>query len=290
MHNYTYDAEGRISSVDGAASYVYDAEGRRVAKKNAGGAVTASYVLGPGGEQMTEMNGSGQWMHSNLYANGALLATYDSQGTRFQLTDAQGSRRVQADVDGTVGLTCFNYPYGDGLSCSGGNEDATEHHFTGKERDSESGLDNFGARYLASSLGRFMTPDWAARPATVPYAVFGDPQSLNLYNYVRNDPISLTDAEGHCIADASGLGCVDASSTSQTKPQSKESNRAQNKKPLTPAKIKRAFYKQHGKDFNAAVQKVFGKDASKSRNANASELAEPRHEQNSRRPPQHGKG
>jgi RHS repeat-associated protein len=34
-----------------------------------------------------------------------------------------------------------------------------EHKFTGKERDSESGLDNFGARYDSSSMGRFMTPD-----------------------------------------------------------------------------------------------------------------------------------
>lgn len=36
--------------------------------------------------------------------------------------------------------------------------------FTGKERDSESGLDNFGARYYASQFGRFMSPDWAAKP------------------------------------------------------------------------------------------------------------------------------
>jgi len=42
--------------------------------------------------------------------------------------------------------------------------DALAHKFTGKERDSESGLDEFGARYYGSSLGRFMTPDWAAKP------------------------------------------------------------------------------------------------------------------------------
>src|SRR5205807_621291 len=54
-----------------------------------------------------------------------------------------------------------------------------------------------GARYFASSIGRLMTPDWAARPTAVPYAVFGDPQSLNLYTYVRNDPISRADADGH---------------------------------------------------------------------------------------------
>ena len=35
----------------------------------------------------------------------------------------------------------------------------TTHKFTGKERDGESGLDNFGARYLTSSIGRFMSPD-----------------------------------------------------------------------------------------------------------------------------------
>jgi RHS repeat-associated protein len=69
--------------------------------------------------------------------------------------------------------------------------------FTGKERDSESGLDNFGARYDSSSLGRFMSPDWSAVVAPVPYANYSDPQSLNLYTYVRNNPLSLRDLDGH---------------------------------------------------------------------------------------------
>ncbi len=72
--------------------------------------------------------------------------------------------------------------------------------FTGKERDAESGLDNFGARYNASSLGRFMTPDWAAKPVTVPYAKFGDPQSLNLYAMVENGPLNRIDPDGHMAA------------------------------------------------------------------------------------------
>ena len=70
-------------------------------------------------------------------------------------------------------------------------------HFTGKERDSESGNDYFGARYYASTMGRFLTADWAAKPTAVPYATFGDPQSLNLYAYVRNNPLSGIDADGH---------------------------------------------------------------------------------------------
>ena len=74
-----------------------------------------------------------------------------------------------------------------------------ETSFTGKERDAESGLDNFGARYNASSLGRFMTPDWAAKPTTVPYASFGDPQTLNLYTYVENAPLNRIDPDGHIL-------------------------------------------------------------------------------------------
>jgi RHS repeat-associated protein len=74
--------------------------------------------------------------------------------------------------------------------------------FTGKERDTESGLDMFGARYYGSGLGRFMTPDWAAKATAVPYAMFGDPQTLNLYGYVRNNPLSHVDADGHCLEDA----------------------------------------------------------------------------------------
>jgi len=61
--------------------------------------------------------------------------------------------------------------------------------FTGKERDSESGLDNFGARYMGSSPGRFMSPDPMGGHLT-------DPQTLNRYAYVRNNPLSLTDPTG----------------------------------------------------------------------------------------------
>jgi RHS repeat-associated protein len=59
------------------------------------------------------------------------------------------------------------------------------HKFTGKERDSESGLDNFGARYMSSQYGRFMSAD----PFTVTPGRVVDPQQLNLYAYVRNNPL-----------------------------------------------------------------------------------------------------
>jgi RHS repeat-associated protein len=67
--------------------------------------------------------------------------------------------------------------------------------FTGKERDSESGLDNFGARYDASSLGRFMSPD----PVYFQASMLTDPQRFNLYAYVRNSPLNLVDPKGEAI-------------------------------------------------------------------------------------------
>jgi RHS repeat-associated protein len=75
--------------------------------------------------------------------------------------------------------------------------DASEIHFTGKERDPESGLDYFGARYYESAMARWLKADWSEGPATVPYASFGDPQSLNLYVYAGNNPLTGRDADGH---------------------------------------------------------------------------------------------
>jgi RHS repeat-associated protein len=77
---------------------------------------------------------------------------------------------------------------------------------TGKERDSETGLDNFWARYYSSTMGRFMSPDWSAAPVPVPYASLVSPQSLNLYAYVQNNPITGIDPDGHMSALLDGWG------------------------------------------------------------------------------------
>ncbi len=67
-------------------------------------------------------------------------------------------------------------------------------HFTGRERDSESGLDYFGARYYGSSMGRFSSPDNGEDQD------MQDPQSWNLYPYVRNNPVTNTDPDGRdCV-------------------------------------------------------------------------------------------
>ncbi len=61
---------------------------------------------------------------------------------------------------------------------------------------------------MGSTLGRFMTPDWSAAPMGVPYADFGNPQSLNLYSYAKNNPTTYVDRDGHCGEPISFVVCV----------------------------------------------------------------------------------
>ena len=64
--------------------------------------------------------------------------------------------------------------------------------FTGKERDAESGLDYFSARFYSSDAGRFMSSD----PAIMTQAKVNDPQQWNMYSYGRNNPVTYVDFNG----------------------------------------------------------------------------------------------
>ena len=72
---------------------------------------------------------------------------------------------------------------------------------SGKQRDAETGLDYFGARYFSGAQGRFITPDWSEDPYALPYANLSNPQSLNLYAYAQNNPLSRRDEDGHVTCD-----------------------------------------------------------------------------------------
>ena len=226
-NSYLYDAESRLCAVyspgNGYTGYFYDAAGTRVAKGALanfscnfaanGFTPTTSYVLGLKGEQITELSVSGAqgsyvsaWKHANVFDGLGLAATYSLTGsssaptsTYFALNDWLGTKRAEVGyVVGTNGAqqpctaTFASLPYGDGLSANGNCPDATEHHFTGKERDAESGNDYFGARYYASSMGRWMSPDTDFNLKRI----LPNPQKWNRYAYVLNNPLILIDADG----------------------------------------------------------------------------------------------
>jgi RHS repeat-associated protein len=102
---------------------------------------------------------------------------------------------VQTDELGVIEQSCSSLPFGDGLSCTGSITFPSEHHFTGKERDTESGNDYFGARYYASSMGRWLSPD----PKIISKQRMYDPQQWNMYSYARNNPLGAIDPDGREI-------------------------------------------------------------------------------------------
>jgi len=77
---------------------------------------------------------------------------------------------------------------------------------TGKERDAETGLDFFEARYFHGPQGRFTTVDLgfeaALRDSRRLANLLSDPQKLNLYSYTRNNPLRYVDPDGHQTLDA----------------------------------------------------------------------------------------
>ena len=192
---YTYDAENRLITTVGY-TYSYDGDGNRVKKTN--GSIGTIYWRDASGEAINEANLAGTMQNEYVFLGGKLVARRDvpTGHKHYYFSDHLGSASVITSDLGVIQEESDYYPYGGEIAIT--NSDPNNYKFTGKERDAESGLDNFGARYDASSLGRFMTPDWAALPESVPYANFGDPQSLNLYSYVRNNPTSLYDPYGHC--------------------------------------------------------------------------------------------
>jgi RHS repeat-associated protein len=197
-HNYQYDPEGRIRCMDAGAncanptaSYVYSVEGRRV-KRTVGGATTL--YLHDGGSVLSEFAnpspGVGTWQKDYIYLGGALLATESaSDGTRYHFSDHLGTPRVITDAAGNVVSRHDYYPYGTEITAW---TDGETHKFTGKERDTESNLDYFGARYYASTLGRFTSTD----PKGIALRHLLNPQKLNKYSYVLNNPLSLFDPNG----------------------------------------------------------------------------------------------
>jgi len=142
-----------------------------------------------------------------LYENGSTLSGVVISGSggasvHWLVSDQLGTPRMVFDQTGSLaGVKRHDYlPFGEELFAgtgartpqqgySGG--DGVRQQFTSKERDIESGLDYFGARYFGSTQGRFTSADPLMASASV-----NDPQSFNRYSYVRNRPLSSIDPNG----------------------------------------------------------------------------------------------
>jgi RHS repeat-associated protein len=196
--NYTFDQENRITGAAGY-TYTYDGDGNRVRKSNGNLAAngTLYWYMTPG--VVTETDLAGTLKSEYIFFDGERVARRDgvngAGGVFYYFSDHLKTASVITDAAGTIKAESDYYPWGGELQFV--NNDSNDYKFTGKKRDTETGLDYFGARYYSNALGRWISADWSPTPVPVPYADFGDPQSLNLYGYVRGLPTTRIDADGH---------------------------------------------------------------------------------------------
>jgi RHS repeat-associated protein len=185
-NTYTWNADGMLSSSNGT-SYFYDAEGDRVGKS--GSAPTDTIYFG--GRPVARLAG-GAWTDL-IYGAGGLLAEVPGTQTGapvYRMTDNLGSSVGTLTLTGALSGGIQDYaPFGELFN---GSSTSDPYKFTGKERDTESGNDYFGARYFGFSMGRFLSPD----PLGPWVADVNDPQSWNFYAYGRNNPLINIDPTG----------------------------------------------------------------------------------------------
>jgi RHS repeat-associated protein len=205
-HSYTYDAENRIVKVDGGntATYTYDAEGNRAVKTNSSSINSGGNTPDPAGtvELLYDLRGrmvhtlapnAGTAWRGEVYAGNRHLATYVGNAV-INHADWLGTERqrlfIYSDSHSVMTQSLTSLPFGDWLA-PGIASNWSPLNFTGKHHDFESGLDDFGARYYGSTIGRFMSPDPESAGSDP-----DDPQSWNAYAYVTGNPINSTDPDG----------------------------------------------------------------------------------------------
>ena len=177
-----YDAENRLTQVSNGvtASYVYDGDGNRV--KAVVNSTTSIYV-----GAYYEVTGG--VVKKYYYAGGMRVAENNGGVLHFLLTDHLGSTAVTTSDTGVRVTELRYYPYGDSARYNPGGQ-ITTYRFTGQRWDPGTGLYFYGARWYDPLIGRFIQAD-----TIVPSP--GDPQSLNRYSYVLNNPLKYNDPSGH---------------------------------------------------------------------------------------------
>ncbi len=208
----TYDGAGNLLSLAGVGALSYDGENRLTSYDNNVASLQerGAYAYDGLGQRVKRTTTIGGTSETTVYvydAFGQLAAEYSSVapvvgsgGTFYRTEDHLGSTRLVTKQDKSV-VECRDFfPFGErigsglngrSLTCYGGTGGALAQQFTGQERDKESSLDYFGARYYSARLGRFTGVD-PANAGAGPFV----PQSWNGYAYVNNNPLAFIDPTG----------------------------------------------------------------------------------------------
>jgi RHS repeat-associated protein len=186
-HSYLYDAEGRISQVDGGSvEYLYSAEGDRIQKRVGNDSTETVWV---GSNLLAEQRPDGTWV-DYLYVDGRRVAAIIKSDVTYYVSDPLGITRMELSSSGEILAQSYMTPFGQLINRRSG---ADKIPFTnGEQYDVETGLYSYKYRSYNPFIGRWMSPD----PSNEKYASLRNPQSLNLYSYVIDDPLKYVDDLG----------------------------------------------------------------------------------------------
>jgi RHS repeat-associated protein len=215
---YSYDDTGRQTLVtdlsgNNVQTSVYDAGGQRVQTTASG--ITRTMVYDIFGQDIADYTGS-TLERENIY-RGGLLATYEASTYKYVLPDAQGSTRAVMSNLGSSSTVLARHdylPFGEEISSTTGPRtylqgygvaDTNRQKYGLTERDSTTNLDHTWFRKYENLSGRWTSPDPLAGNTA-------DPQSLNRYSYVQNDPMNFVDPTGltmtlRCMVDGVQAYC-----------------------------------------------------------------------------------
>lgn len=207
VNDYTFDTGGNTTKDATGQQYVYDGENKIVQATLGSNTLGMYYYDGDGRrvKKVTYENGQPAEATIFLYnASGMLVSEYSTALSSvpevgYLTSDMLGSPRINTNPSGGV-ISRHDYqPFGEEIStpqrtANGYGSDEVRKKFTGYERDDETGLDFAQARYFSSGFGRFSSPDDFLNDTHV-----SDPQSWNLYVYVRNNPLRYIDPTGKDI-------------------------------------------------------------------------------------------
>jgi RHS repeat-associated protein len=196
--SYVWNGAGLLKTV-GSTTYTYDGDGKRV--MNSAG--TYNWTT-PAGDQLSDTPGAGTG-NEYIYFAGQRIAWVDSGGTvRYYWSDHLGTTRVITDASGNVCYDADYYPF-QGERTPYVNTCTPAYRMGGMKFDQESGDYYTLNRYYPPNLGRWMSPDPLAGDIT-------NPQSLNRYAYVLNNPATFIDPLG--LQDKSNIKLQAAPSSS----------------------------------------------------------------------------
>jgi RHS repeat-associated protein len=207
--DYLYDASGNLTKDVDNKRFGYDAENKQVqyfASNNQSTTPNGTYFFDGDGKRVKKISPTETTIF--VYdAGGKLVAEYSTQQAdtpkiNYTTNDHLGSPRITTDQNGQVISRSDYQPYGEEIASTQRTanlgytvQDSVKQGFTGYIKDDETGLDYAQARMYKKELGRFTGVD----PILITLIRLLDPQRINLYAYVRNNPTKYKDPQGKDI-------------------------------------------------------------------------------------------